>query len=414
MRCLILSCKLGLSAAILCILTTTAVPSAADLQSPPNCVVTGSGDLLAEISSIADRLPGQDSNGMVVPTRAQMAAWEQLIEAAKTEDLMAACSVITANGFPYHIVRYTDQGHGNRTYLLLKENSPISVGWGTYLISLEELPRDVVIEVPHPGCEWHTETEGLELFRQARAFAFLMAGTDRCANTTYSPCDGTTTFCGQEEPFRTSDVAHATNTMFQATHRALIQPGTNTVAIQIHGCSDPSCPDLFISNGTCTPGQVAQEFYRNALAACQGFSIDLADCTPPECSLVGTTNLQGRYSNGVFFSPDFDACTESAPGPSNPEQFLHLEQSAELRGDFACLATTLRTTFSTPLRFYLPISLDRHTLTDGQLDNSPLIVDSRPDESEQWVCSTSPQKTIPAKATNNLIETGSDFAWGWR
>ena len=230
---------------------------------------------------------------MVVPTTAQLAAWEQLVEAVSTLDLASACAVIQENQFPYQIVRYTDEGYDGSTYWLLKENLPVSVGWGTYLVNTDRQPGDLVIEVPHPRCEVNTESMGIELFRQAGGFAFLMAGTHRCANSTYSPCDGTTTFCGQEEPYRTSDVAHSTNTMFHATHRALILPGTSRVAVQIHGCSDSSCPDLFISNGTCTPAKLARTFYRNALAACQGFTVDLADCSVPQCSLVGQNQSTG-------------------------------------------------------------------------------------------------------------------------
>jgi hypothetical protein len=413
-RIFIFSCRLCLSAAALWFLVATAIPGAASIQASPDCVRTVSGDLLDEIRAITDRLPGPDSDGMVVPLAGQLAAWKQLIKASEEGDLTTACSVIRANGFPYHIVRYTDVAYGDRAYLLLKENQPISVGWGTYVINRTGLPRDVVIEVPHPGCEWHTEEQGVELFRQANAYAFFMAGTHRCANTTYSPCDGTTTFCGQEEPYRTSDVAHTMKTMFYAAHQTLLPIGSDTVAVQIHGCSDPSCPDLFVSNGTCSPGDVAQAFYHNARAACQGFSIDLADCTPPECSFVGTTNLQGRYSNGMYLSPDFNPCTEYAPGPSEPEQFLHLEQSAELRHEFACLAAALRMTFPTSFKVYLPLHLDGHTFTGGQLQASHRVWDSTLGESRGGVCSILRSKATSASATRGAEATTSECVRGPR
>lgn len=357
------SWRLYLSVAVLLILTSTAVPIASSAQPLAGCVIDGSGDLADEIRSIASLLPGPDSNGMVVPTAAQMEAWERLLDATEEGDLATACGVIATHGFPYQIVRYTDTGYDGRTYFLLRENTPTSVGWGTYVINVENL-RDVVIEVPHPGCEWHTEEEGIELFRQVDGRAFVMAGTDRCANTTYSPCSGTTTFCGQEEPHRTSDVAHAVQTMFHASHRVLVEPGGSTVAVQIHGCTDPDCPDLFISNATCMPGNLGQRFYRKALIACEGFSVDLADCAPPECSLVGTTNVQGRFSNGSLGPPDFDPCSEFAPGPSQPEQFLHMEQSRALRQDFACLAVALRMTFSDTHRRYLPSTTSKAVVRD--------------------------------------------------
>jgi hypothetical protein len=357
------SWKLYASVAVLLILTSRAVPIASSIQLSAGCVIDGSGDLIDEIRSMASLLPGPESDGMVVPTVAQMGAWEHLLDATEEGDLATACGVIATHGFPYDIVRYTDTAYDGRTYFLLREDTPISVGWGTYVINVDNL-RDVVIEVPHPGCEWHTEQEGIELFRQVDGRAFLMAGTDRCANITYSPCSGTTTFCGQDEPHRTSDVAHATQTMFHASHRALVEPGDGTVAVQIHGCADPDCPDLFISNATCEPGALGQRFYSKAQIACEGFSVDLADCVPPECSFVGTTNVQGRFSNGSVWLPDFEPCGEFAPGPSEPEQFLHLEQSRALRQDFACLAVALRMTFSETHRRYLPLTSSENAVRD--------------------------------------------------
>ena len=341
-------------ATLLLILNSGAAPSASSAQPTADCIIDESGDLIDEIRSISGLLPGPGSNGMVVPTTAQMSAWEHLIDATEAGDLTTACSIIAAQGFPYRIMRYTDTGYQDKVYFLLQENVPISVGWGTYLINVDDL-RDIVIEVPHPGCELHTEEEGVELFRQLGARGLVIAGTHRCANTSYSPCSGTTSFCGQEEPHRTSDVAHATQTMFHAAHRVLAEPGTGSIAVQIHGCSDSSCPDLFISNTTCEPGELGQRFYRNALSACQGFSVDIADCAPSECSLVGTTNVQGRFSNGSFWLSEFEPCTESSPSPSQPEQFLHLEQSHALRDNFACLAEALRITFSETPRQYLPV-----------------------------------------------------------
>ncbi len=351
------------------------IPAAPRVRASTDCVVTAAGDLELEIGSIVDQMPGPESDGMVVPNDAQLAAWQTLIEATAIGDLNAACGVIDANGFPYRIVRYRDTRNGGRIYWMLKENSPTSVGWGTYVISTSDSARDLVVEVPHPGCEWRTEEQGVGVFRQLSARALLVAGTHRCANTTYSPCDGVTTFCGIEEPHRTSDVAHATQSMFDATHRTLVAPGSDVVAIQLHGCSEPTCPDLFISNATCVPGDIASQLYARAAALCSGFSVDVADCVAPECFFVGTSNVQGRFSNGIYWSPDFDACTQTAPGPADPEQFLHLEQSPALRQDYECLVAALRAVF--PYSLNLPIAQTGHVPEVGQ--GSESAVDRKPE-----------------------------------
>lgn len=319
------------------------------------CVVAVSGDLIEEVGTIMAQMPGPGSNGMVVPTASQMADWEQMLRAVLQGDLEAACDSLMTHGFPYQILRYADQGADGRAYLMLKENTPVSVGWGTYVVNPDPDAGEIVLEVPHPGCEWRTEEEGIGLLRQLNARAVLLAGTHRCANSSYSGCSGTTTFCGQEEPFRSSDVAHTTASMFHASHRALVEPGAVTVAVQLHGCTDGSCPDLFVSNTTCTPGGLSTRFSRYATAACADLVVDLADCSPGECTLVGRTNVQGRYSNGLFYRPDFEPCTEAPFGPAEQEQFLHLEQSKRLREDYACLATSLNMLLADLHERYLPV-----------------------------------------------------------
>ena len=354
MNCRTRSFKLGLLAIILILYTEQALAPVPGRAATASCVTFKEGNLIDEIRSIVAQMPGTGSNGMSIPSAAQMEAWEVLLDAVARGDLAAACDTIATHSFPYTIVHYTDTGSSNAEYWLIEENLPPSVGWGTYVIA-DEAETDLVIEVPHPGCEWKTEEEGVELLRQMRARAVLVAGTHRCANTDYSPCSGTTSFCGVEEPHRTSDVAHATQTIFFASHRALVVPGSDAVAVQLHGCVD--CPDLFISNGTYAPGELAQELFRQSVSACAPLAVDLADCNPLDWPLAGTTNVEGRYSNGTGTLPGFDACTENAPGPSEPEQFLHLEQSRALRDDLGCLITALRRTFMDWHQTYVPVVL---------------------------------------------------------
>ena len=48
---------------------------------------------------------------------------------------------------------------------------------------------------------------------------------------------------------------------------------------------------------------------------------------------------------GCSASPEYDPCNAYPPGPSSPEQFIHLEQSRDLRQDYACLIAALKMTF---------------------------------------------------------------------
>lgn len=345
---------------VLAVLLSVAPPRPAT-HADPACVIIDSGDLANEIGTISDQMPGAGSEGMVVPTPAQMTAWETMMEALASGDLVTACDIIQINGFPYQIVRYTDTGGDDKRYLMLRENAPVSVGWGTYVLKTDGVFRDVIIEVPHPRYDLLTDEQAVEIFRQINAYALLMAGTHRCANSGYSPCDGSTTACneGAPEPYRESDVSHAVRTMFQVSHRVLVECGGNTVAVQLHGNSDSTCPALFISNTTCTPGEWTSRLYTTAASACSedGFSVDIADCVDPECSLTGSANLQGRHSNGCSIS-GFDPCDTPASSPSIPEAFIHLEQRLALRQNYDCLITALKAAF--PFQVYLPIVLRNH------------------------------------------------------
>jgi hypothetical protein len=302
-------------------------------QTTPACLVRASGDLKEEIKAITSQMPRADSNGMVLPTMEQMSAWQTLLQALLEDDLAGACNLIEANDFPYQLIDYTDEGNGGQRYLMLKEHSPISLGWGSYLMRAAQPVRELVIEVPHPRYDLGTNEEGVDMFRQLNARALLMAGTHRCANSAYSlaeaqqTSEGTTKACSDSrEPYRDSDVAHAPQTIFHSTHQLLVPPKGNTLALQLHAHGRTTCPDLFISNTTTIPGNFTIQLTQNARTHCADFSVGYPNDGLSECSLVGSSNIQGQYSNSAF----------------GPEHFIHLEQSRRLREQPACLIEALK------------------------------------------------------------------------
>lgn len=297
------------------------------IQSTPACLITTSGDLKEEIWHIANQMPGRDSNGMVVPTMEQMSTWETIVQALLEDDLAGVCQLIQLNRLPYQLIDYRDEGNDGQRYLMLKERTPISLGWGTYLMRAEQPVRELVIEVPHPRYDLGTKEEGVDMFRELNARALLIAGTHRCANTTYSPDEGTTKACnGSREPYRTSDVAHATQSIFHRTHQLLVPPQGNSRALQLHAHGRTACPDLFISNTTNTPSTFTIQLYTTMRTHCPHLSVGYPNDGHSTCPLVGSTNVQGQYSNTPFA----------------PERFIHLEQSRHLRDNPACLIEALK------------------------------------------------------------------------
>jgi hypothetical protein len=299
--------------------------------------------LITELQRIASEMPGPGSEGMRVPSSDDMLTWSALVEAASRGDLGTACRVLAEHRFPYQVVEFTDLPHESNAVVLLREVTPVVMGWGTYVFR-PTASKALLIEVPHPLSDSRTRAEGVTLFRALTARALLMAGTHRCANAGYASCGGTTIACGQVEPYRESDVAHASLTMFQAAHQTLAPCDGESVTLQLHGNSLATCPDLFISNGTTNPGGLARSLHRNSVSACADFSVDLADGEAGECGFLGD-GAQAAYDLTCRAGFDADSCTGGVRRRGGPDRYLSLEQSWELRQDYSCLVEALERTF---------------------------------------------------------------------
>ena len=260
--------------------TTEILSPIALSPTPPPCPVSASGGLVTEMRAIIAAMPPAGSNSFVPPTDAQISSWELMVKAIMNEDFPTACSILQTNGFPYELVQFIDTFNENQQYVMLREISPVQVGWGTYVFRTGSDATPLVVEVPHPKADWNTEIEGVEIFRKVNARALLVAGAHRCADDAFSPCAGTTIACGQVEPYRVSDVGHGIQNMFHATHRTLVDCRSRTVAIQLHGNSVSNCPDVFVSNGTTNPGAMAGNISDAIAASCRNYNVDLADGEP--------------------------------------------------------------------------------------------------------------------------------------
>jgi hypothetical protein len=311
-------------------------------------VITQTGGLVTEMQAVIQAMPGAGSNGMRVPDVSQMAAWKRILQSTLQGDTRTACALIRENDFPYHILDFTDVPYNRERYWILEEDRPIHVGWGTYVIRAKGFSSEVVVEAPHPIADDRTELEGVVIFRQINARALLVAGTNRCANQDYSPCSGKTMSCGQLEPYRTSDVAHAAQSMFQAAHEALVSCGGGRVALQLHGNDLGNCPDVFVSNGTLIPHRLSAQIFERAVESCSPFTVDLAEGKQAECAFYNGSSVQAVYSNGCATNPDIDACTAYVGQPSNPEQFISIEQSSRLRLNYACFTDALKLVWPEP------------------------------------------------------------------
>jgi hypothetical protein len=290
------------------------------------------GAFLPLIRAIADDIEQHawtDSESMAIPSTADRDAFATVITAVLAGDTAAACQLPPS----YRLLQMQDPAAGS-LYVVAEVDAagkPAAVlRWGTYaaLAALDEAPyRKLAVEAPHPLYDTNTEIESADLFVQARARYFLLAGTHRCADKEPSPCTGTSDVCGGPvEPYRVSDVAHAVAAPFYAVHVALSSASPDLLFLQLHGNS-AACPDALVSDVSGDwPGA---GFAADLAAAVESKGATAGRCgagfPTSACDLCGGGNVEARAT-----AASKDPCSK---GGTEYGRFVHLEQSKALRKD---------------------------------------------------------------------------------
>lgn len=289
-------------------------------------IVDLSGDLLDQVQTIRNNMPGAGSEGFVKPTNEELDDWRNLITNLIDGRYTTADSLVHAN-FPfYQLFRFTDTGFNDQIYYLLRENFPVTKGWGTFIIN-PNFERQICIEIPHPIYDINTYSEGTNIFRRTGSRFLIMAGTHRCANAEISPCDGTFHGCGDDR-YPVSDMAHFAASPFQVTHETIFEKNVQIYAFNIHGHGRDDCEDIFLSNGHKTQSKPILFNIKASLLASGGVSVAVAGDGTSSCPLVGSNNVQGRFTNNAP-----DPCTEAASATTG--YFIHVEQTRRVRDSFS-------------------------------------------------------------------------------
>lgn len=257
--------------------------------------VNQSGNIENTITDIVSTIPGMGTTSFVIPTTAQMSSFESVFAAIKSGNISSVQNLATP--FGYTFIRFVHTPTSD-TFYLLKENTPVQRGWGTYLFNTRTI-NDLAIEVPHPLWDRYTWSMGIKAFIGANAKCFFLAGTHRYANSDSS-----------------SDMAHVTKSIFYTAHKYF----ANATAIQVHGFDGSSpiysgYPDAVISNGTLYPSTIYYTL-RDKYNA-EGFTAGVFSyATYNQLKQLGaTTNTEGIWSN------------------NNNKKFVHIEHDQPLRFD---------------------------------------------------------------------------------
>ncbi len=247
-------------------------------------------------------MPGEASNGFVVPTPREQEAFRAAAYALRAGDVARAERALAPFRGAFEVLDFTD-GDGGPRYLAIAEvpggkTGLLPRGWGFFFFAQDPRRDRLVIEAPHPIADQESEIDAAAAVSNLRPSAFLLAGAHRYA-----------------DPRPVSDVAHTSGSVFEPVHEAALDGGR--VAIQIHGFSlaaHPGYPELLLSTGSTTPTA-------DSAAICDAVNRDGVQCVlfdgTAYLALGALENVQGSF----------------AAGAHGPGHFLHLETSDATRAD---------------------------------------------------------------------------------
>ncbi len=254
------------------------------------------------------------------PTDEELERWRDLVSHFADGDTSAVRSLVRSHFSSYALVQFADSTTG-QTYFLLQEAPTVEKGWGSVIVN-PDAARNLAVEVPHPVFDLDTHRQGADLFRRTGARMLLLAGTHRCSNREQSPCDGQSGVCNDGH-YHVSDAAHVVDAPFQAAHEVFVDRWPEMTALSLHGNGNDDCETVFLSSGVVdeTPpvlDTLARELHERGVATGVPSS--------SSCPLVGSTNVQGRYTNGSSHP-----CTD--PASTATGTFIHVEQRRDFRAD---------------------------------------------------------------------------------
>ena len=166
-------------------------------------------------------------------------------------------------------------------------------------------PVDLLVQVPHPASDRHTEAIGAALAESLRGAMLLQACAHRRAGR-QGGRDGT------GRPEHAADVAHRPHSLFALVSEGFVSGG-RTAQLQLHGFADRRDPaDVVLSCGVAVEGPL----FAAVAAALVGTGERVRFGTEPEfADLAGRRNVQGRVA------------------ARHGAEFVHAELSSSLRGD---------------------------------------------------------------------------------
>ena len=291
-----------------------------------------SGDIEVYLNTLIEDIPRSNGNHYREPSEEERGTWESCLQSFLDGHLVLARQAI--DELNYQIIEFQDTSqHPASNYYVFQEKPSRTNYWGTYVFTEDPLRKHLILQIPHPLYDSKTGYQGAYCFKRLSAGALFLSGTHRCNSTLESPCSGTTTACSTNSaPYRISDNAHNTNSMFQVSTEVVFRTYANSKFVQLHGfAKNDSDPYVIMSNGTrVTPEEDYVSLIRDYLSiADPGLTFKVAHIDLDWNRLIAFTNTQGRFINGSLFP-----CIMNATDSEG--RFIHIEQERiRLRNDIS-------------------------------------------------------------------------------
>ncbi len=282
-------------------------------------IIQKTGSIYTEMSGIISSMPGSSGDNYSDPNSTQLTTWENTLNELLLNNYQAASD--SANTIGYNLIEFTDNTFTpNRIYYALESQG--SHYWGSY-VYYPDFCRSVVVQSPHPKRDANTGNQGIHVFKETESFFYMLSGTHRCNSSSFTSCTGTTSACsGSSEPYRISDLAHTTTSVFQKTTEVLFNYNSDIHFVQLHGFAKLSTdPYVILSNGTqVTPSPDYLSLFKDKLfEADNTLTFKIAHIDLTWTRLRGFFNTQGRFINSSV-----NACNNNATNSQG--RFFHVEQ----------------------------------------------------------------------------------------
>jgi len=238
-------------------------------------------------------MPGRDSEAFVQPGQDVLDRFESAFFYIMEGDYQSALSKVAVFNYEF---AWLEMDEFSEPMMVLKEGTPISRGWGTYIYN-PGYTNNSAVQIPHPLFDMNTPEMGVKLFKELNPRWYMLAGTHRYANS------------GGE-----ADMSHNENSVFQIAHKVSDVEWTP----QLHGFNDQNpvyenYPEIIISNGTLDPHEVQFDLQDSFIAKNFSAGVFKEETEDDLRLLAATRNVQGQWSR------------------EQPNQFIHLEFSNPIR-----------------------------------------------------------------------------------